>query len=102
MFTPDQDNSAALPQDNIPDAPTTIEDVSSLIHKVLCAAPNHTLVEDNLTDASAAEAETDPPQTLSKIYAALPSPNIKSMQDQYESITYMYVSYDVTNLYTFA
>ena len=102
MFTPDQANSAAPPQDNTPDAPTIIKDVSSLIRKVLHAASNHTLVEDTLTAAFYDEADIDPPQTLAKLYAALPSPNLISMQDHYDSLTYMSVNNSVANLCTFA
>ena len=100
MFTPDQANSAAPPQDNNPKTPTTIEYVSSLIHKVLCTVLDHKSVEDTFTIAFAAEAEIDPPQTLSKLYAALTSPNLISMKDHYDSTTYVPVSDTVANLCT--
>ena len=86
MFTQVQANSAAPPQDNSPDALTSIKDVSALIRRVLNVAPKLTTAADTLSLAFAAYAVTDITDTLDDLYEAFPASNITEMKDHYDSL----------------
>ena len=83
MFTPDQSPSA---NGAAPNAPTYVEDVATLIRKVLRDAPNNLAAENNLNSNFATKAALDSPGNLSQIYAALPYQNIQQLQGNYYAL----------------
>ena len=93
MFTTYLLPYAIPPQDFETDEPNSIENVYALIQMVLQYDPNRTEAEDTLTAAFSAEAALDPPDTVEKLYAALPDPNISAIQYLYDLLTTVSTNY---------
>ena len=82
ILTPDQ-----APSDNgsFPDAPISIDDVSSLICQVICTSPYKSRAANTLKAAFAAKDALDPPQRIDQLYVSLPSPDLQDSHRHYDA-----------------